>query len=296
MCSKEKAYYIAKGTKEKDTLKLFYYTNKTGVLVMEASYTDSTLAVKNGHYALYSDDGLGILKKGYYIKDKEEGYWMYWDQGHLTDSILYEDGIDILSISYRYDSNGILNTRELKDSKTKTFEITSFGEEGNITRHTKWINGTGDQVYYYTNGQVQTIEKYKNKKLDAVGHYRPDGTKISEKEFRKEQEKIIADLRKQIEDKTPSFPGGSAGFRSFFEKNFRTPLSFQEAVRNAVPIRISFYLDKDGYAYNIVVEESTDLDLRRAVENVFKNMPAWNMNGFKEFGPIRYNITLSRGY
>jgi hypothetical protein len=71
---------------------------------------------------------------------------------------------------------------------------------------------------------------------------------------------------------------------------------FQEAVRNAVPIRISFYLNKDGYAYNIIVEESTDLDLRRAVEDVFKNMPAWNMKGFKEYGPIRYTISLSRGY
>jgi antitoxin component YwqK of YwqJK toxin-antitoxin module len=225
LCVKEKAVYVAKGAYENEKFKLSYFEFATGKLVSEIRYTDLTLAVKDGLFAEYDEEG-HVLTKGIYVNNKEEGCWLRWNRGHLIDSIIFENGMSVFSLSFSYNQDEILESRILNDSRTKTLEITSYDVDGNLSRNTKWIGGTGDQIYYYPNGQVKTIEKYKDKKIVSIEHYLPDGTKISEKEFKKQQEKIMADFRKQMEEKSPSFPGGNAGFRSFFEKNFRTPQSF----------------------------------------------------------------------
>lgn len=290
LCVKDKAVFIAKGIQLNERFKLSYFILTTGKLIMEIMYTDLTLAIKDGLFTEYDENGQ-VKTKGNYANNKQEGYWIYWDQLHLTDSIFYEDGIDILSISYSYDQKDILNNRVLKDSKTKTLEITSFGEKGNVARHTKWIDGTGDQVYYYPNGHVKTIEKYENKKIVATKYYKPDGTEVSAKEMKKNEEKIMAGFRNQAGG-TPEYPGGSAGFFSFFNGNFKAS-SGQGQERFSETVTVTFYLDKAGFAYNIHVSGARNREVESEIFSVFRRMPAWKMYGHQSFGPVTYTINIS---
>ena len=290
LCSKEKAVYVVRGVTEKEKFKLSYFVVATGNLVMETTYTDYTLAIKDGFFARYDEESQKILKKGYYANNLENGYWIYWNHGYLTDSILYENGKDIIRISYSYHNNGVLSSRTMNNFKIKTTELSFYNEEANLVRNTRWINGTGDQIYYYPNGQVKTIEKYKDKKIVSTKNYNPDGTEISEKKPKKNKERI-ADNKNQVVGGSPSYPGGSAGFESFFRRNFKQPESLgREGFSESVTV--TFYLDKSGFANNIRVSGARNRDIEIEVLAVFRRMAAWTMNGHQSFGPITYTINL----
>jgi antitoxin component YwqK of YwqJK toxin-antitoxin module len=290
ICSKENAYYIAKGTKEKDTLRLSFHVEKTGILVMEATYTDSTLAVKNGFFALYSEEGKGIMKKGNFINNLEDGYWIEWNDGHLTDSVLFENGTDILRITYSYYKKGNLSGRILNDSRTKTSELSSYDEDGNLVRYSKWINGSGDQTYYYSNGQAKTIETFIDKKIISIKNYKKDGTEVVDTKSKKKGEKT-EEVNNQMITGAPSYPGGPAGFQSFFSRNFKPPQSLGRDGFSEL-VTVTFYLDKSGFAYNIRITGASNRDVETEVLAVFRRMAAWTMNGHQSFGPITYTISL----
>ncbi len=217
----------------------------------------------------------------------------------MTDSILYEDGKDIMHVSFSYHPNGKLRERELNDSRTKTTELTLFYDDGIMERNTMWVNGTGNQVYYYQSGQVKKVERYKNKKIISADYFKQDGTAMTEKEARKIEEKNPPDYKKYIEEnKTipgmpPSYPGGPAGFSSFFSRNFKPPQNNSSQPLESVTV--TFYLDKAGFAKDIKVSGSSNRDLEIEIQTVFRRMSPWNMNGHESYGPIKYTINLS-GY
>lgn len=92
----------------------------------------------------------------------------------------------------------------------------------------------------------------------------------------------------------PSYPGGPAGFSSFFSRNFKPPQNYS-AGEFPESVTVTFYLDKAGFAKNIQVSGTSNRDLEIEITTVFRRMAAWNMNGLKSFGPITYTINLS-GY
>lgn len=291
LSAKADAYYIAKGVKDKTGLRLSFYVEKTNVLVMEATYTDSTLEVKNGRFSLYSEDGSGIIKTGNYIENKEDGYWVEWSEGKLTDSVLFQNGADFTRIVFNYYSNGNLNTRIYNDPVTRTSEVTVYRENGALQRHASWINGTGIQTTYYPTGQIEMVEVYKNKNVTSTKYFTPEGSEISQKEMRKTEEKLLSAFRGETSG-TPEYPGGSAGFSSFFHRNFKSPESFgREGFSESVTV--TFYLDKSGFANNIKVSGASNRDVEIEVMAVFRRMPAWNMHGYQSFGPITYTINLT---
>jgi antitoxin component YwqK of YwqJK toxin-antitoxin module len=289
LCEREKAYYIAKGIKG-ESVKLRYNVITTGVAVMEASYSDTTLSVKNGYFALYAEDGSGLIKKGNYIDNKEDGYWIEWSQGLFTDSVLFENGEIMARITWSYHTNGKLSGRVLSDSRNKVAELTFYDEEGNIKRSTSWINGSGDQVYYYPNRSIKMIETYKDRKKIAVKHFLPDGKELSEKAMTKKENKLIANYKGGVTG-APSYPGGSSGFDNFFRQTFKAP---QNQGTDEFPgsVTVSFYLDKAGFANNIKVAGLNNRNLEIEILTVFRRMVAWNMNGHTSFGPIVYTIIL----
>ena len=293
-CTKERAVFVAKGIKENNKIKLSYFIRSSGIKIMQVTYTDTTLRTRDGEYFLQHETGY-MMKNGRYTNGKEEGYWLYWDEKHLTDSVLYEDGKDIIRISYAYYSNGVLYTRTLNDSRTKTTEFTSYDKDGNLERNTNWVNGTGDQIYYYPDGKIKKLEEYKKKKMVSVAYFKPDGSKMKEKEFRKTEEKDNASNKKAADEVTatpgmpPSYPGGSTGFMSFFQRNFKAPESLRGMSQR---VTVTFFLDKAGFAYDIRVTGSSDRNVEIEVLTVFRRMAAWTMNGYKSYGPITYTIEL----
>ena len=291
LCIKEKAMYMAKGVEENNKYKLFYFILATGNLIKQISYTDFTMAVMDGPYAEYDEDGKTMMTNGNYVNNKEHGYWTYWYGGYLTDSVLFENGMDMTRVSLSYNDKGKLRSRTLNEAVTQTFEITTFDDNGNLTRHTKWVKGSGDQIFYYPTGQVKMIEKYKNKEVTRIEYFNPDGSEVSEKEMKKIEEKLSPAYTNQM-GQAPEYPGGWAGFNSFFNRNFKVPASFGRQGFSDLVI-VTFFLDKAGFAYDIKVSGSNNRDIEIEVLTVFRRMNAWNMHGYQKFGPITYTLNLS---
>lgn len=291
-CSKNTAYYYGRGIKENGKIRFAIYNRTNGNILFKGFFTDSSLQVKDGPFTYYDSEGLEG-SEGVYVNDMEDGYWKEWRDGHLTDSILFNKGEEIARITFLYYENDSLESRVLNDSRTNTKEMTTYDDSGRLTRKAAWIDGTGDQVNYYTNGRIKSVEKYKKNIRESVTYFNEEGTEISEKEIKKEQETRMANLRKDLQTYTPEFPGGTKALHSYFERNFRPPSNMGQQATIVEFMNVQFYLDKKGYAYDIKVENSANFELLQAVQTLFRNMPPWNMKGLSSFGPVYYRFQLT---
>ena len=302
LCLKEKAVYLVRGNTEKEKFKLSYFVITTGDLVMETTYTDYTMAIKDGLFTLYEEESHKILKKGYYANNLENGYWIYQNNGYLTDSLLYEDGRDIMKISFSYYESGNLYTRVLNDVRTKTKEFTKWNEDGSLNQHYKFINGMGNWTRFYPNGQLKEVEYQTNGKKDSSNYYTETGILTTESEaaaFKKKEaaefEKQISDLKIKTAGNTPVYPGGSSALRAYVLNNLR--ITSQSNERNPFDrvenISVIFYLDKNGRAENITIQGGSNSALQNQLFRIFRNMPAWDMKGQTKYGPVPYSINLN---
>jgi antitoxin component YwqK of YwqJK toxin-antitoxin module len=302
-CKAESLVYVGIGIKEKGMIKFSNYINATGILVSEGYFTDSTLAVKEGVFIFYDSLGYKVSEGGFY-KNKEEGPWLEWKQSRLNDTIYklsdssyYENGHLISRVSFQYHSNDRLSSRNFQDYQKKIKDISMWDDKGTLTSKVFWIDGTGDQTFYYENGNIKSISHSQKGKHTSTKQYNEDGSEMSKQELKKREEDFanrMKEIRQTAEKNQPRFPGGSAGFISYLEHHIKFPESFLNQIQPGEKIKISFRLNQDGFAYDIEVLEFENYDLQQAVANAFKNMPAWNMNGHKKFGPITYMLNVSR--
>ena len=291
-CKPEKAIYHAKQWQENGKTRMIYFEKATGLPLMQGYYRDKTRKVKDGLFIYYDEKGNEGIK-GNFTDGKEHGYWVYWTKGYLTDSVLYDMGSDLVRTSYSFYDNGLLKSRITNDSRNKSTVILLVDDQGNPERVTNWVQGTGDQIYFYPNGKARKIEHYKNKKLVSTGYFNVDGTPVTNKKTIRENEKETRAFWQKFKDSSPQFPGGEQGFRDQFQRHLRTPAAVLNDIRNAVVIRIIFYLNEEGRATNIQITESATIELNRAVEIAFRNMPAWDMKGHSSYGPVQYTISIT---
>jgi len=55
-------------------------------------------------------------------------------------------------------------------------------------------------------------------------------------------------------------------------------------------VKIIFYLNELGKAYNITVEGVNDPEFMDVITRFFETSPAWDMKGLDKFGPLSYKI------
>jgi antitoxin component YwqK of YwqJK toxin-antitoxin module len=299
--AKQQSYYTGVAEPENGKIKFVAVVNTTRVVVLTGYFTDTSLTVRDGLFINYTDEGEEI-SRGAYVNNVKEGLWLAWDKGKLTDSVFLEKGDAVITTTYSYYSNGHVNTRNYKDNTTKTVEQTWWNEDGSLGSTAHWVDGEGERATYHATGQKSSVEKFKKSKVVSTTYYKEDGTEISKDALRKEERKskkeseekaIVA--KEKMQSLQPEFPGGMAGFGSYFTKNFKAPQSLFEQVRSIERITIVFMLDKKGYATDIKIQEFSSFELHEAVRDVFNHMPAWNMKGYKSFGPVTYIINLQRG-
>lgn len=302
-CKAENLMYVGIGIKERGMIKFSSYINATSILVAEGYFTDSTLAVKEGFFSFY--DSLGYkVSEGLFHNNKESGPWSAWKRSHfndtiyiLSDSSFYENGNLISQTSFQYHSNGRISSRNFQDYPKEIKDISMWNDKGTLTSKVLWIDGTGDQTFYYENGNIRTIYHSRKGKHVSTKEYNEDGSEMTKHELKKREEDFankMKEMRQSAEENLPRFPGGSAGFVSYLEHHIKFPDSFLNQIQPGERIKISFRLNQDGFAYDIEVLEFDNYDLKQAVADAFKSMPAWNMKGHKKFGPITYTLNVSR--
>lgn len=279
------------------------YIDSTNVLTIDGFFTDSTLATRDGYFTYYDNLGLKLLE-GNFHNNREDGLWLTWDGQRIKDTTLkisdssyYNNGELVSQVSLRYHSNGKLFSRNFNDSRKKIKEIMTWDNNGNLQTNGLWVNGEGDDTRYYKNGKPKTITHFTKNNKSSSKEFAEDGHEKTKAELKAEQQKIEEEMNSMMANakkNIPYFPGGAAGFKSYLERRTKFPNSFLQQMSPGEKITISFHLNQDGFAYDIRTLDFQNSELQEAIENAFKNMPAWDMKGFKKFGPLTYVLNVSR--
>jgi antitoxin component YwqK of YwqJK toxin-antitoxin module len=100
-CPQDMARYRATGNIDNTgLLYLKCYSRIDNNLVLTAHYTDSTLAKLNGRFESFYHNAKP-KEKGDYVNAEKEGVWQHWNsEGNLIDSVVYNGGKVVSSVSY----------------------------------------------------------------------------------------------------------------------------------------------------------------------------------------------------
>lgn len=173
----------------------------------------------------------------------------------------------------------------------------TWNYDGNLVSSGTWIDGEGDDTRYYENGKPRIITHFTKKNKRSSKQFAEDGHEKTKEELEAEELKFQEEI-KSITEKAyknvPYFPGGSAGFKSYLERRIKFPKSFIEQMPRGEKIVISFYLNQDGFAYDIKSLSYQNGELMDAIVAAFNGMPAWDMKGHKKYGPFTYTLDVSR--
>jgi len=261
---------------------------------LKSYYSDSTLAQLESAYEVFFNNGMRKTI-GYYRNGVEDGTWKTWNEKNiLTDSIVYKDGEALFRENSVYNQYGILTSYHRNDNLTKTRTYKNYFLSGALKDSSGWVDKKGELKIYYENGGLAELAKY-----DETGkrifwqHYKEDGTAISEKEYNKIFEKNLEELLRNAKSKMPEFLGGEGQLGMFFQRNLKLPPGYSNTIHQFQTITFSFMLDEKGKAYDPKMVEPKDEELLHAIENMLRVMPAWNMKGYKSYGPITQIINIT---
>lgn len=297
LCEKADAFYIAKGIRDNNGVKLSFFIMSSNIRVMESGYTDTTLSVKNGPFVLYEDDGIRMIKKGHYTDNKEDGYWLSWKE-RLTDSTYYEQGVAVRKVSFTYhEGSDKLASRTVDDNGKETGETMRWDTSGLLVSKTLRIRSDEETHFYYTNGKIKEIERRPFGQQPSSKYYSQSGKDITKQILKeKEQnEQILSDW--PTGGDKPAFPGGRKEFFDFIFRNLKFSPGYASTVYvgRSTKIDISFMLDHAGNPKDITVKGVVH-DMEVEVTSLIRRMPSWKMNGLKKYGPIRISLDISHIY
>jgi antitoxin component YwqK of YwqJK toxin-antitoxin module len=303
VCSPEKSIYTGIGIKENGRIHFLNYIDSTGVLTIEGFFTDSTLTTREGYFIYYDNVGLKLLE-GNFHNNKEDGVWISWNKQLLKDTVLrvgdssyYSNGVVVSSIALQYHQNGELYSRSFNDSRTKTRGTTTWNDNGTVAGIGLWVNGEGDDAHYYENGKTKSITHFTKKNKRSVRKFAEDGHEKTKEELEDEEKQFQEELHAITEKaykNVPYFSGGSAGFKNYLERRIKFPKSFIDQMPPGEKIVISFYLNQDGFAYDVKTLSYQNSELMDAIVTAFNGMPAWDMKGHKKYGPFTYTLNVTR--
>jgi len=268
--------------------------HKTGKIILKAFYSDSTFHVLNGSYETFFEAGAPKMS-GTYQEGLEDSLWKIWDEKNiLIDSTIYKTGEILFRENRTYNNEGILISYQFNDVMNKKRVYKNYYFSGKLRDESEWVDQKGELRTYYENGALAESAKY-----DETGkrifwqHYKEDGTEISEKEYNDLFEKRLEEYQKQIKANAPEFKGGEAEFNMFMQRNLRLPAGYTSTVHQVQTIVFSFMLDEKGRAYDLKIISPRDIELERAVKEMLRMMPRWDMKGRKSFGPVTHQVTIT---
>ncbi len=265
-------YYEFKTAYKKDIWKYqkFFIYSSTKAYLIEKYYFDKN-ELKQGKYKRYFNSGT-LRKEGIYIDDKKNGQWKYY-----TSSLKKGDSI------YTHELVKIETYREnLKNGYFKEYDFDNIlTTEGNY-KNDKYF---GECKWYHSNGQISSLENYKDKgKLENITQWDEDGNETTkhiktEKDFENRKKNLKFKISNELQNKINS---------NLYDKQGT--------------IYVQFLLDKQGKIHVSILESSQGVSLaykneiKRVIDKMPNQKPIYHHNQLTE---IRYGIKLttrSKGY
>jgi len=133
---------------------------------------------------------------------------------------------------------------------------------------------------YYENGQLQSIQKYKNNRCIASENWDADGTQTLDNRY--------VDM-----DSLPEFPGGQDELFKFISKNIRYP---QQAKNKRIrgKVLVQFVITDKGKVSDVEVIKSAHPLLDEEARRVVSSMPNWKPAKFMgEHVNVMYQVPIN---
>ena len=180
-CKPNDGYYYRVAFKESDWWRVKdYYCNTRSL------YRDGVYKHKNEKDSFYSEQGMFfyyhpnkmIMKKVRFINGLKEGLAKeYHRSGGLADSAFYKKGV-LYKAHYAWDSAGNIKIKAHLDDEG-VGERWEYHTDGKVAGYGKIVTGYKQDsiwTYYHDNGQISSIEQYKDDSLLSIHCFNADGT------------------------------------------------------------------------------------------------------------------------
>lgn len=258
--TKAKSVFTGIGSTDSGLVKLNCFINRSGELMLSAYFTDSTLTINHGLFQSYYRNGYKE-SEGNYAYNIKVGNWKKWDSlGYIIDSSIFENGLKILSDTFTYHENGLLETDKMEDKKNDKFRNVKYDENGKVLQEATFIGQSG-------------VLKYKT----------DDGFKIDS-----------VFTREEIET---SFPGGAAAWNRFMKQAMERNLDKITDAHNSGTCRIKFSIDKDGSICDVEAVTMKGTVFAKLMVEEVKKSPKWipakqygrNVKAFRE-QPVSFTM------
>lgn len=238
ICPQSESVYTGLGSMENNLVKLDVTNNVSKQLLLMAHFSDSSLSLNQGLLQSFFPNGIKETE-GNYEKGIQDGLWENWDTtGHLTDSIIYDNGKKTDSAKFYYYKNGVLQSYDFTDFKNDKFHEIFYNDSGKIISETSFIGQKGITKYYKDNGE----------EIDTVF------------------------TKKEIE---ASFPGGAYAWTKYISREIMKNLDLLYDNGSTGTCIVKFTVDKDGSISNVEATTMQGSLLARIAINAIIKGPKW---------------------
>jgi antitoxin component YwqK of YwqJK toxin-antitoxin module len=239
---KSKSLLTGKAYYENGTLKMDCFGKTTEKLIIQATFSDSSLEELHGPFRSYHTNTL-IESEGSYTKNLKQGLWQEWNEkGHKTDSVIYEKGYRVRFAAFEYyEKENRLSSYAFTDSFANTFTESFFYIKGNSSSDVTFIGERGLLKSYDSTGAITAT--------DSV--FSRGGTEAT-------------------------FPGGDDAWMVYLGRNLDPDVpTNKRAPSGKYNVVIKFRVTKDGTLTDIEAETKQGYGAEAEVIRIIKKSPRW---------------------
>lgn len=231
-------------------------------LQMQGYYKDADCKIENGEFTYYYNNGY-LQMKGGYVNGKKYGTWIgFHENGMMSDSVFYDEHGWIIGKSLGWHANGMMADSTVINADGSGVSI-FWWENGNPSAAGRYGPGkklNGKWQYFYSNGQLASLETYENGKLVNKEYYDEKGVKQTDT---------------TNHDREATFPGGLKAWQKYLEKNLYFPTQYKFTNGDQAVVVVRFAVDEDGSVSEATVIASLHPDFDKIAVDVIKRSPKW---------------------
>lgn len=260
-CAPNVARYLSLTTKTDSGYYRRDYYLREKRLQMIGTFSDSLCKVPNGYFTYYYSNGM-IKTFGRYKQKKQEGIWIgFHNNGLMSDSANYSNG-QPTGTKLTWHPNGYLRD-SLSLQEDRSGVMVSWFDNGvpsaagrcsaNLKQDGKW-------KYYHKNGNLSSVEIYKDSKL-------------VDKQYFNEKGELMKDTTNN--DRIAEFKGGMEAWLKYITHKIYFPANYKIINADMAIVVVSFIINEDGDVENVFTSSPFKENFDQIAEKAIKKSPKW---------------------
>ena len=260
-CAPNVARYLSLTTKTDSGYYRKDYYIRERKLQMIGTFSDSQCKIPNGYFTYYHSNGI-LQSVGRYKQKRKEGIWVgFHDNGLMSDSTNYSNGKPI-GTRLTWHPNGYLRD-SLSLQEDRSGAMVSWFDNGVPSaagRCSAGMKQNGKWKYYHKNGNLSSVEIYKDSKL-------------VDKQYFNESGELMKDTTNT--DRRAEFKGGIEAWLKYISHEIYFPANYKIINADMAIVVVNFTINEDGDIENVFTSSSFEKKFDRIAERAIKRSPKW---------------------